>query len=158
MLFALLAAVLAVVTTVVFITIGDSAPPFNMPQGAAAGDYGGNDRSSERARDRARRKKESQEFDRKQKENGHSHVSNMTPLPVGDCDHNHDHDDEEEEDLDEELEEEIVHERHRPGVEHVARRDLESVKPREPITSDPISHKNGNLSEVMNNKKSPKLR
>ena len=153
MLFALLAAVLAVVTTVVFITIGDSAPPFNMPQGAAAGDYGGNDRSSERERDRARRKKASQEFDRKQKENGHSHVSNMTPLPVGDCDHDHDHDDEEEEDLDEELEEEIVHERHRPGVELGARRGLESMKPSEPIASEPLNHRSEPLNEIANHRK-----
>ena len=104
MLFALLAAVLAVVTTVLFITIGDSAPPFNMPQGAHNDQYGDKHKGNERARDRARRKKSSQEFDRKQKENGQSRVSSMQPLPVGRDADERDIDDDEEE-LEDELEE-----------------------------------------------------
>lgn len=117
MLFALLAAALAVVTTVLFITIGDSAPPFNMPQGAHNDQYGDKHKGNERARDRARRKKASMDFDRQQRENGHSRVSGMQPLPVceeHDCDH--DRDDEEEE-LDEEMEMSVDRSHHR--VPHV---------------------------------------
>ena len=117
MLFALIAAVLAVVTTVLFITIGDSAPPFNMPQGAHNDQYGDKRGDQERARDDARRKKSSKEFEKKQKENGQSNVSNMQPIPMGggECEHGHDHDDEEE-DLDEELEEELEEEKEKTEV------------------------------------------
>lgn len=78
MLFLIGALVMSVVATVMFMTIGESAPPFNRPPQDSPGDY-----DKDNADDRRRQRERKSNRERKQRiDKSQGTVSNMQPIPV----------------------------------------------------------------------------